>query len=109
MIEHKDECYSLYPQSGGGMNAEFKESVCNRGKIYKEASVLVETLQGYVYACSTFYEKSYKHSMLRMIKDGKVHYRTFDKFYTTRGLVTKAKQFAKDLFNQPGKDIKGDV
>lgn len=41
-----------------------------------------------------------EYSIIEMIKDGRMHIRQFNKFYSRRYLVTLAKRFAKDLFEK---------
>lgn len=46
--------------------------------------------------------KSSGSSMFYMVYDGKLHFRRWNRGYTPRGLVTKAKDFARDVVNKRG-------
>ena len=101
-MNYTEEDYTLYPKTGGGRGFKIEKSVVHDQIVYRQTSGYVETPQGFCRAYSSLYlgQNGYKHvnSCLEMIKDGRVHYRRFTKEYTARGLVTKAKQFAKELY-----------
>lgn len=98
MTIYDDQDYALYPKTGGGTTFNQVDKVTEDGRQYREVSGYVTTPQGFVRVHSSFYENRYRTSCLEMIKDSRVYYRRFDTDYTARGLVTKAKQFAKELF-----------
>jgi hypothetical protein len=61
----------------------------------------VETIHGFVrcYSYTDNANKKRNRSDLSIIKEGKMHHRTFHGIaYSERGLVTKAKQFAREVF-----------
>jgi len=87
---YEDQDYALYPGVGG---IGFKE---NWDEISREVSGLVCTPYGYVRAYSFRWSK-HQNSRIDMIVNGREHYRNFNKAFTARGLVTKAKQFAEEL------------
>ena len=96
MTDYYDEDYSIYPKSGGGRGFEVKTGEQD-GRQWRDIEGLVETPWGFVRAHSWYFENAYKSSQLEMIKDGRNYWRRFDKEFTARGLVTKAKQFAAEL------------
>lgn len=100
MSDYKDKDYSLYPKSGGGrMFKSDAKVLSDRGeREYREVHGVVETPHGFVIANSYFYEGRSQSSSLEMIRDGRSYHRYFKKYYTQRGLVTKGKQFANDVF-----------
>lgn len=97
MDKYTDKSYSLYPATGGGRGFKAEDALVE-GKIYRSADGWVETPRGFVRACSSFFQGSHRSSYLEIVKDGRAHIRWFDEEYTARGLVTKAKQFAKDIY-----------
>lgn len=97
-MAQKDKCFSLFPKSGRGTGFVAKSGECERGRPWRELRGLVETVHGYVAANSFFYQGGNISSCVSIIKDGKHYHRFFDKEYTARGLVTKAKQFAAEVF-----------
>lgn len=96
MTSFYDESYALYPSSGSGRGFDVTSGEQD-GREWREVDGLVETPWGFVRAHSWYFEKAYKSSSLEMIKDGRCYWRRFDKEFTARGLVTKAKQFAAEL------------
>ncbi|WP_086931561.1 hypothetical protein [Agarilytica rhodophyticola] len=102
-IKYRDSCCAFYPKDGGRYSGDEKEEIDNWGS-YKSSSLLIATRNGFVNASANMHlsrngEKC-ENSFLTIIKDGKQYSRDFDKYYTPRGLVTKAKQFSKDVFNK---------
>ncbi|MCP4597818.1 hypothetical protein [Neptuniibacter sp.] len=97
MPKHQDENYSPYPKSGGGVAFETQEDYQD-GRLWRDIEGWTQTPYGYVRCWSTSFEGSYQQTRLSIIKDGRMHDRRFNKQYTARGMVTKAKQFAKDVF-----------
>lgn len=98
MIKHRDQCYSIHPKTGRGTGFKATSGACQSGRKWRYLKGYVETVHGYVEATSNYYENGNKGSCLSIIKDGKHYHRFFDKEYTARGLVTKAKQFADEVF-----------
>lgn len=96
MSSYRDENYSIYPKDGGGRGFETKTGVQDERE-WRETDGLVETRWGLVRAHSWYFENAYRTSSLDMIIDGRCYWRRFDKEFTARGLVTKAKQFAAEL------------
>lgn len=98
MSEYTDQDWALYPRGGSGRG--FKtETGEHEGRAHRTTEGLVETPHGLVSAYSSFFQGSYKVSRVEMIKDGRVHFRRWgNKEFTARGLVTKAKQFAAELY-----------
>ena len=97
MDKYTDKSYSLYPATGGGRGFKVEDKMVD-GRIYRSADGWVETPQGFVRAYSSFFGNKYQSSYLEIIKkNGRTYSRRFDKEYTARGLVTKAKQFAKNI------------
>lgn len=92
-----DKNYRLYPATGGGRGFKITDKT-HEGRIYRNVEGWVETPHGFVRAVSTFFQGRTRRSYVEIIKDGRSYYRWFDKDYTARGLVTKAKQFAKDIY-----------
>lgn len=97
-MKHRDQCCSLFPKTGKGTGFSANSGVCGKGRPWRELRGLVETVHGYVVANSFYYQGGNISSCLSIIKDGKQYHRYFDKDYTARGLVTKAKQFADEVF-----------
>ena len=97
---HEDTTYSLYPKTGGdrGFKTETGYTDYGERRLWRSTEGWVETPHGFVRAYSGFCERSYSHSSLEIISNGKSYYRRFDKELTARGLVTKAKQFAEEVF-----------
>lgn len=54
----------------------------------------VGTDHGFVHVYS---QGGWACTRMQFIRNGRVHERTFDKTFTSRGLVTKAKQFAEEV------------
>jgi len=103
-VKYEEYSYAIYPKTGSGFDhkhTKHNDKWCKG----KASSVWVETPFGYV-CCSSnsninkSTNKKYESTRLDIIKDGRMYFRYFNKFYTPRGLVTKAKQFANDLYNQ---------
>lgn len=97
MAQHEDESWSLYPKSGSGAGFKSEESHEDE-RLWRDTEGLVETPYGYVRCWSTSWQGSYKQTRLSIIKNGRMYDRRFKKEYSARGMVTKAKQFAKDVF-----------
>ncbi len=100
MTPYQDKSYAIYPKSGSGRSFDKNEGVDSDGRRYSDIDGLVETPNGFVKAYSSFYERCYTVSCVEMIKDGRLHYRRWNKQLTARGLVTKAKQFAAELWGE---------
>ena len=100
MTKHRDQDYTLYPISGGGVDFKTKKGEQD-GRAYRETDGLVATPYGYVRVWSTYFQGACRVSNLYMIKEGREYSRRFEKEFTRRGLVTKAKQFAKELHGEP--------
>lgn len=72
----------------------------------KQITGVVGTLHGYIRAYSDDYKndhtgRRYRSSSLRFIWKGKEYFRFFDGVaYSSRGLVTKARQFAEEIATQ---------
>lgn len=98
MIKHRDRCYSVFPKTGRGTGFVANSGVCREGRPWRELKGLVETVHGYVAANSFYYQGGNISSCVSIIKEGKNYHRFFDKEYKERGLVTKAKQFADEVF-----------
>ena len=95
-----DNIYNLSPKTGYGRSFEVKEG-SHDGQPWKDISGVVMTPQGIVLATSSVWstqDKTYRSSSLEMIKDGKEYSRDFRKDYSKTGLVTKAKQFALEVY-----------
>lgn len=62
----------------------------------------VLTNYGYVKVYSVKYKlhKTQPCTFIEMIKDGRLRVRRFNRFYSSRFLVTLAKRFAKDVFKE---------
>lgn len=97
MTKFRDENYSIYPKTGSGRGFETKKEIYE-GRKHIDTSGMVETPHGFVSAYSMYFQGSYSQSRVEMIKDGRLYVRWFDKYLTQRGLVTKAKQFANELY-----------
>ena len=97
MADYEDSDYAVCPKRGRGRGFETKADVYE-GKQWRETEGMVETRHCLVWAYSTFYEGSYRVSRLELVKDGRQYTRRFDRELTARGLVTKAKQFAADMY-----------
>lgn len=91
-----DEDYTLYPKDGGGSRFDTKEGVYE-DREWRDIQGLIKTHWGFVDAFSSYEEGTSQTSTLAMIKDGRVYYRDFNKAFSQRGLVTKAKEFAREL------------
>ena len=109
-VKYRDENHSMYPKSGSGCRSDIDDKY--HPDRYSHG--IVATPQGYVITYSHYLK--YKTPLttgidrtthLEIIKDGRVYYRIFDKDYTQRGIVTKAKQFAKDIFCIDDTDTNG--
>ncbi len=98
MPDYTDKNYDLYPKTGGGRG--FKTtSGTQDNREWREVDGYVETPHGFVRAHSWFFENAYRSSTVEMIKDGKNYTRRWkNREYSARGLVTKAKQFAAELY-----------
>ena len=97
MTKFRDQDYALYPKTGGGR--WFKTEQGERdGRAWRSTEGLVETPHGFIRAYSSYLERGYQSSQVEMLRDGRHHWRRFDKEFTARGLVTKAKQFAAELY-----------
>lgn len=96
-MAQRDQVYAIFPKSGCGAGFTHFSKVQD-GRLYREIKGYVETPHGFVQAYSTYFERGHISSCLKIIKAGKCHYRFFDKEYTARGLVTKAKLFANEVF-----------
>lgn len=93
-----DEDYAIYPKGGGGRGFK-KTSGMQDNRKWRDTEGIVETHHGLVRASSWYFENIYKSSTVEMIKDGRLHYRRWNnREYSSRGLVTKAKQFASELY-----------
>ena len=97
-MAHKDKCFALFPKTGRGTGFSANSGVCREGRPWRELKGLVETVHGYVAASSYYYKGGNISSCLSIIRNGIHYHRFFDKEYTARGLVTKAKQFADEVF-----------
>lgn len=96
MAQH-DHVYAIFPKTGRGTGFTHFSKVQD-GRQYRETKGYVETRHGFVQAYSCYLYRGMVSSHLTIIRDGKCHHRYFDKEYTARGLVTKAKQFADEVF-----------
>ena len=96
---YRDEDYALYPKDGGGRQFK-KDQREDYGKKYQEITGLVATPFCFVSVRSYRYGRSFNMSKLEIVKDGRSYDRRFNKAFTRRGLVTKAKQFAADLHGE---------
>ena len=96
---YTDNYCALYPKNGGARHFD-KAQGDNNGYKYRDIAGLVATPFCFVRAWSCYYEGSYSVSGLEIVKDGKSYERRFDKVFTQRGLVTKAKQFAAELHGE---------
>ena len=96
-MTYRYEDYALYPKDGGGRQFKNAQGEDN-GKKYREITGLVATTFCFVSATSYHYERSFSMSRLEIVKDGRSYDRRFNKALTQRGLVTKAKQFAAELY-----------
>ena len=94
---YRDEDYAQHPKGGYGMRFEVNQGEYE-GRKYKEINGLVTTPSCLVYARSNCYEKIYDVSCLQLVKDGRIYERRFYRSFTQRSLVTKAKQFAAELY-----------
>ena len=97
MSEYTDCDYKLSPKTGRSLKFDIDEGI-ESGVAWKEARGLVSTVNGYVDCFAASYEGEFEFTMLTIIKDGREYQRHFDKEYTVRGMVTKAKQFSRDVF-----------
>jgi len=70
-------------------------SVCDRKDGWTDGEVL--TPQGIVLAYAQGGEKQFHHTSLRMVVNGRVYHRSWNKRYTKRGIARKAREFARDL------------
>jgi hypothetical protein len=96
---YRDEDYDLYPKDGGGR--QFKNAQGeDHGKKYREITGLVATPFCFVSVTSYYHARSLNMSRLEIVKDGRSYDRRFNKAFTQRGLVTKAKQFAAELHRE---------
>jgi len=98
-VKHEDSRYALYPKTGYGgypRNTDYDQF---EGYNHEDHGILVATPHGFVRAESTAWHKpnGYAQSNLYFIHGGVEYCRYFNKCYTQRGLVTKAKQFANDV------------
>ena len=100
-MKYQDRSYSLYPTTGGGRGIKVERSEGDK-YFHKEVSGWVETPNGFVRIYASWFKqygvREREDSNLEMIKDGKMHYRRFDRIYSPRYLVTLAKRFSKELF-----------
>lgn len=97
MLKYTDRNYALYPKTGGGRNFKEEEKEFE-GRMHKSIDGIVETPYGFVKVYANSSGGSFEFSSLDMIKDGRIYYRRFQKFLTRKTLVTKAKQFANELY-----------
>lgn len=101
-----DQVFALFPKTGRGTGFSERKERCSQGRLWRETTGYVETPHGFVQARSHYYERGqrrqrgYKGSCLTIIKAGKSYHRFFDKEYSARGLVTKAKKFANEVFGK---------
>lgn len=77
---------------------EIDSGVDSDGKKWGYSHGTVETVYGIVRVWTDFRKDRYKHSRLEIIRNGRQYVRTFGKGYSRRGLVTKAAQFAHDVY-----------
>lgn len=97
-VKYEDQDYAIYPKTGGSRGFVFDEGEYE-GRAHKDISGIVETPYGFVKVYASYWKGSYSRSMIEIIKDGRNHTRHLDKALSSRGLVTKAKQFAKEVFD----------
>lgn len=98
MTNYQDENYALYPKSGAGCWAQGDSGVVD-GKDWEDRYIWVETPNGFVRASAHLFGHSYAFSRLQIIKNGRIYYREFKKVYSNQYLVTLAKRFSRELFN----------
>ena len=96
---YEDSTCGIYPPSGCGLGFNVKRGT-SEGREYWDVSGLVATRFCYVFARSYYFEGAWGGSTLQTIKNGKFHERRFNKAFTKKGLVTKAKRFAKELHTE---------
>jgi len=98
----KDRQCAVCPKSGCGGWKVVKQGKDSIGRDYREIRGIVETPQGKVEAYSFWLAKStehktktFQHCWVSIIINGVEHYRSWEIAYTWKGLITKAKEFAK--------------
>ena len=96
---YEDSTFGLYPPSGGGLALNMERGT-SEGRKYWDVSGIVATRFCFVFVRSFYYDGAYDGSTLQAIKNGKFHERRFNKAFTKKGLVTKAKRFAKELHTE---------
>lgn len=100
---YKDSYYLLRPITGCGQQFKEEKSAADNNSTYTYVDGIVSTPYGYAIVYSGHYKspqnKVTQSSCIEIIKNKKIHYRRFNKFYTQKTLVTKAKRFAKEIFN----------
>ena len=100
-MKYEDSSWKIFPKTGRGEAIKETEGVSD-GNEWKDVEMLVSTPYGFVRAFSwkwvNMHGKKTDRSGLYIIKDGVEYSRTFKKYYTPRGLVTKGKRFAKEVF-----------
>lgn len=95
--KYTDRVYAIYPKSGSGyaVKTKYGEAANNP---YREVKGFVETPHRYVYVFSWLWENRHQSSHIQIIKNGRNYIRNFNKGFSARGLTTKAKQFAAEIF-----------
>jgi len=99
MSKYKDTDYAICPKTGRGINMEVERKEYS-GVMCVTVLGTVNTPNGIV-RVSSYKEcdkRNLQQSYMEIIKEGREHTRYFEKAYSSRGLVTKAKQFAKDVY-----------
>jgi len=101
-VKYKDENYTLYPKTGGSQSIESKDQ-SDSTKVYTHTTALVSTCYGFVPVCTHYYknlrnDKVSQFSWIEIIKDGRLYFRRYEKALSIKGLTTKAKQFAKEIY-----------
>ena len=97
MTKYHEEDYAIFPKSGCGIGIKTDHGEAE-GKPWREVDGLCETPQGFVRVHSWLWVGRYKGSDVSMIVNGRYYSRRWHNVaYSGRGLVTKAKQFAREL------------
>lgn len=99
MSGYEDTCHALYPPTGGG---ECYRRQANQDESYVSDLGSVSTRYGFVIAETGRTISGLEFTFLEVIKEGRKHKRWFSKRYSRRGLTTKAKQFAEEVFTEGG-------
>lgn len=103
MVNFSDSDYSLYPAQGGGVTIEDETKADDMGTEYK-ARGIIESPHGmgfyYAYRYTNSNGKSWEHSSVEFIQDGRKYHRRFEKAYRPQYLVGQGKKFIKELWKK---------